>query len=370
MRIAHFIGTNFVGGPERQILNHVSRLSPDDHAVLIISFDETGGRELQSAAAAIGVEGRLLPAGRWALGTVWNQLKRLCDDWQPDVICAHGYKAGFYTLLLKMARGARFIGFSRGWTSESLTIHLYSMIDRLVIRFADVIVAVSRSQRDKLLRSWVPDKKIRVVENAVTISVSAATAGPDNDLRIELDLPADARLLLAAGRLSPEKGYDDLIRCFEVVAARVADVHLLIAGAGSLESELRELAATMKSASRIHFLGFRRDMHNLFRQVDMFVLSSLSEGLPNVILEAMAFRVPVVATRVGGLPEVIDDGRTGVLVPPQAPAALAEAIWGVLNNPGLARQLAESAYDDVYNRFSPDTQTNQLLAVYREAMNR
>jgi glycosyltransferase involved in cell wall biosynthesis len=368
MRIAHFIGTNFVGGPERQILNHVSRLPRHEHAVLLVSFDEHGGRELQAAATALNIECRLLPAGRWQLSAVWRELLRVYQDWRPDVVCAHGYKAGFYTLLLKLRQGCRYIGFSRGWTSESLTIHLYSLLDRIVIRFADVIVAVSRSQQHKLLRAWVPRRKIRVVENAVTIPVDCVIREPQGDIRHELALPSDARIVLAAGRLSPEKGYDDLLRAFDDVAREMPQTHLLLAGSGGLEPELRALSARLATHTHVHFLGFRKDMHSLFRQADVFALSSLSEGLPNVVLEAMALGVPVAATRVGGLPEVIDDGETGLLVPPQATAELGRALLRFLRDPLFARQTAERARRAVYERFSPESQTEQLLAAYRAAV--
>lgn len=367
MRIAHFIGTNFVGGPERQILSHVSRLLRANHHILLISFDEPGGRELQDVAAGMNIECRLLPAGRWQLPAVWRGLLQLQRTWHPDVVCAHGYKAGFYVLLLKLRHGCRFVGFSRGWTSESLTIHLYSLLDRIVIRFADIVVAVSRSQQQRLLRAWVPRRKIRVVENAVTIPRNGGAHDPRTSIRQELGLPSDARIVLAAGRLSPEKGYDDLLRAFDGVFREFPRAHLLLAGSGGLEHALRAMAENLAATANVHFLGFRRDVHNLFRQADVFVLSSLSEGLPNVVLEAMALGVPVAATQVGGLPEVIDHERTGLLVPPRAVTDLAEAVLRYLRDPSFARQIAVRARQDVYERFSPERQTELLLSVYREA---
>jgi glycosyltransferase involved in cell wall biosynthesis len=370
MRIAHFIATNFVGGPEKQILNHISRLPKDLHAVLLISFDEPGGQELRTEAGKLDVECHLLPAGKWQIPQVLRQLLRMHDEWRPDVVCAHGYKAGFFTLLLKLRRGCRIVGFSRGWTSESLTIHLYSMLDRLIIRFADIVVAVSKSQGRRLERAFVPIRKIRVVENAVTISQSAAEPEVGGDIRQELGLPADARLILAAGRLSPEKGYADLLRAMDALVLEFPQAHLLLAGSGPLEVELKAQAARLASCANLHFLGFRRDMRRLFLQSDVFALSSFSEGLPNVVLEAMALGLPVAATRVGGLPEIIDDGDTGLLVPPQRPGELTIAMARYLRNPEFARQIAANARGAVYERFSPERQTERLLSAYQEALSK
>lgn len=369
MRIAHFIATNFVGGPEKQILNHVSRLRPDENPVLLISFDEPGGIELKAEAEKRGFRCELLPAGKWAIGGVLARLRTLHDEWRPDVVCAHGYKAGFYTILLRRMRGCRFVAFSRGWTSENLKIHLYGMVDKAIVRFADVIVAVSNSQRMRLLQAWVPDSRIVVVENAVTVSGQAASdPASAMDIRAELGLPADTPLVLAAGRLSPEKGYDDLLRAMVEVRRAVPDACLLLAGAGMLDAELKAQAKALGLDAGVRFLGFRKDILAMYGQVNVFALSSLSEGLPNVILESMAIGLPVVATRVGGLPEIIDDGRTGILVEPRATSALAAGLVRMLTDSAFAREVARQAREDVYNRFSPEVQTERLLDVYRRAM--
>lgn len=370
MRIAHFIGTNFVGGPEKQILNHIGRLPRGSYAAMLISFAEPGGGELKLEAEKRGIECLLLPAEKWQLIAVLRELFRTYDEWRPDVVCAHGYKAGFYTLLLKLLRRCRYVGFSRGWTSENLKIHLYSLLDKSIIRFADAIVAVSESQRLRLLEARVPDRKIHVVENAVTVpdqSVMRSDPG-QTDIRSELGLPAGARTILAAGRLSPEKGYDDLLRAMVIVRAKAPYAHLLLAGTGPQDDALKAQAREQGLESCVHFLGFRKDILSLYGQSDVFALSSLSEGLPNVVLEAMALGLPVVATRVGGLPEVIDDGRTGLLVSSRAPEQLASGLIRILTDGRFAHAISAQAREDVYRRFAPESQTERLLEVYREVM--
>jgi glycosyltransferase involved in cell wall biosynthesis len=370
MRIAHFIATNFVGGPEKQILNHIGRLPQDVHRVMLISFAEHGGYELKREADQRAIECVLLPAEKWRLHAVLAQLLRAYDVWRPDVVCAHGYKAGFYTLLLKMLRRCRYVGFSRGWTSENLKIHLYSLLDKSIIRFADSIVAVSESQRLRLREAWVPDRKIHVVENAVTVpdqSVVRSNPG-QTDIRRELGLAEEARIILAAGRLSPEKGYDDLLRAMILVREKVPSAHLLMAGTGPMEATLRAQVSQSGLESCVHFLGFRKDILNLYGQSDVLALSSLSEGLPNVVLESMALGLPVVATRVGGLPEIIKDGSTGLLVASRASGELAAGLARILTEATFAKEISTRAREDVYRRFAPQVQTERLLQVYREAI--
>jgi glycosyltransferase involved in cell wall biosynthesis len=136
-----------------------------------------------------------------------------------------------------------------------------------------------------------------------------------------------------------------------------------------LDAELKAQAKALGLDANVRFLGFRKDILSMYGQVNVFALSSLSEGLPNVILESMAIGLPVVATRVGGLPEIIDDGRTGILVEPRAHSALAAGIVRLLRDGEFSREVARQAREDVYHRFSPDVQTERLLDVYRKAIN-
>lgn len=367
MRVIHFIGTNFVGGPEKQILNHLPRLAASGHAVLLVSFAEPGGEALARAAAAQRVRCELLAPGKWQLGAVMAGLRRLHREWAPDVVCAHGYKAGFYALWLRLLTGCPCIAFSRGWTSENLKVRMYGWLDKALVRFADRVVAVSQAQRRRLERVLVPVRKIRVVENAVTFAPEDAGAAVETaSVRAELGIAAQAPLILAAGRLSPEKGCRYLLAAVDGILARFPEARVLIAGDGPDEAMLRAQAARLQGAAHVHFLGFRNDMRRLLRQADVLALPSLSEGLPNVVLEAMASGLPVVATRVGGVPELVQDGVTGLLVEPRQPAALAQAIVRLLDDRALAGKLAQQARTMVHERYSAERQTQQLLGVYAE----
>lgn len=367
MRIIHFIATNFVGGPEKQILNHLKRLRMAGQSILLVSFQETGGYALKEEAGHIEIDCELLPSGTWTVYQVMKQLRSLYEQWRPEVICAHGYKAVFYSSLLKLLTGCKYIGFSRGWTAENLRVSVYEMLDRLLIRSADRVVAVSEAQAKRLQRAFIPKGKIAVVANAVTMKEDKnSRGGCTYGIRKELGLNPDCRLLLTAGRLSPEKGHRYLLSAMRSIVDVFPDVHLLIAGDGQLREKLEKQSVTLQCHKHVHFLGFRRDLISLFEQVDVFVLPSLSEGLPNVIIESMILGVPVVATRVGGVPEIVNHEHTGLLVDAKQPAALTKAIAELLDDYEAASEMSIRAKEFVARHHSAEQQTDRLLKLYEE----
>lgn len=369
MRIAHFIGTNFVGGPERQILSHVRQAQGMNNEFVIISFAEPGGYALQELAQQMGIETVLLPAGRWQLYAVCTELHRFYQRWRPGAICAHGYKATFYSALAQVFSKSKYIAFSRGWTTENLKVKLYHRLEGLLIRFADRVVAVSKAQRQQLKKLLIPDNKIAIVENAVTIGGRTSTEDQVRDeVREELGLSKEDQIILSAGRLSPEKGHEFLIAALDDVSGKIAGTHLLMAGDGPLRKELHKQASSAQHADHIHFLGFRKDMRRLFLAADVFVLPSLSEGLPNVILEAMALEVPVVATRVGGVPELVSHECTGLLVEARNPQDLSRALCRLLEDIDDAKTMAERALQLVNSDYSAASQTSRLLRLYKDVM--
>ncbi len=368
MKIIHFIATNFIGGPEKQILSHLLKAGESGHEWLVLSFEEGGGRELQKKCGQLDIRCKLLPADRMSVFPVLRGLVSIYRREKPSLICAHGYKANFYTLALKMITGCRIVGFSRGWTAEDFTVRMYGLMDKLLIRFSDRVVAVSFAQAERLAELFVPRRKIRVIQNSLIDLESDPSPEPEASVRGQLGLGAGSRLILSAGRLSPEKGHSDLLTAASLILvdnAR-ADVHFVFAGDGPLEEKLKARAKELNIADHVHFLGFCRNVKPLFRQCDIFALPSLSEGLPNVILEALFFKLAVAATRVGGVPELIEDGQTGMLVAPGNPQDMAEKIMMILDSAALAKRITLAGFERVNREFSRDRQTQLLLDVYRE----
>ena len=241
---------------------------------------------------------------------------------------------------------------------------LHVGLDRLCTRLSHRVIAVSQHTADHLVRrEGAPPEKIRVVLNGIDFDrVCISLSGPDR-IRAELGL-GGRRVILMAARLHPEKGYEHLIRAVPAVAARVPALTVLVAGTGPFEERYRTLAAEHGCADSIRFLGFRRDLPDLMAACDVLVLPSMAEAFGLVAAEALYLGVPVVASRVGGIPEIVDDGLDGLLVPPGDESELANALVRVLTDPELHRRLAGAGREKIAARFSFDAMVRQYESIY------
>jgi glycosyltransferase involved in cell wall biosynthesis len=240
------------------------------------------------------------------------------------------------------------------------------LICRFLGRFTDLSLAVSQGVKDYLLKEIGLDPaKIRVVVNGVDVAALDAAA-PGEAVRRDLGLPAEAPVIGLVGRLDHwGKGHQELFTALAQIHAS-HPVHALIVGGGRREDEVRQLAVSLGLAESVHFLGPRRDVPDLLNAMDIFVLPSYSEGVSLALLEAMAAGLPVIATAVGGTPEVVTDGVTGLLIPPRDPAALAGALERLLNDPAWAKQLGAKARVHVRQHFSLDRPGREINGIYEE----
>lgn len=240
------------------------------------------------------------------------------------------------------------------------------LICRFLGRFTDLSLAVSQGVRDYLVReAGLNPGKIRVVVNGVDTAAIAA-ARPQAEMRRDLGLPAEARVIGLVGRLDHwGKGHKEL---FEAMARLKVQypLHALIVGGGRRETEVRELAKGLGLADVVHFLGSRQDVPDLLHAMDIFVLPSYSEGLSLALLEAMAAGLPVIASRVGGNPEVVTDGVTGLLIPPKDADALAQALERLLADPVKAQAMGEKARRRVEADYSLERLGRGINVIYEE----
>jgi glycosyltransferase involved in cell wall biosynthesis len=231
---------------------------------------------------------------------------------------------------------------------------------------ADRIVAISGGVREALVASGVPPARIRVVQSGIDLAPFAVPCDREA-LRTSLGVPAGAVLVLQVAALAPHKSQTDLLRAAAILRDGGSPVRIWIAGEGRLKDSLEREHSSLVLGDTVRFLGFREDVPDLLRAADLFCLSSYLEGLGTSILDAMAAGLPVVATRVGGIPEAVADGETGLLVPPRDPAALAEALGRLAGDPDLRRRMGEGAARRVQD-FSADRTEERTRAVYLEAL--
>lgn len=283
---------------------------------------------------------------------------------RPDILQTHAVKSHFLVRYGGFHWRAPWIAFQHGYTREDLKMRMYIQLDRWSLRAASRVVTVCKPFADALARTGVHRDRIDVISNAIT---PPPPVPPEEvlALRTRLNLPQDAKVLLSIGRLSHEKGHADLIDALDLLARDRPDLPLclLLVGDGIERASLERRAAAARH--KIVFTGHQADVWPLFAAAHLFVLPSHSEGSPNVLLEAMAAKVPIVATAVGGVPETVQHGETAWLVRPHAPAELAHSIAQALAQPDDARRMADHAFARVLADFSPEARSKNLLRLYR-----
>lgn len=231
MNVTHLIGTNFFGGPERQILNHALRVRVHGITPQILSFAEHGkSNELLRRAAEEGIVcSELGLRSPFHPGAV-TELAGFMKSQGTDLLVGHGYKANVVGRLATWCTGIPFLAVSRGWTGESRRIRFYEFLDRLFLRLADAVVAVSEGQRQKVIVCGVRADKVRVIHNAIDLECFPGPA--ERGIRAELNIPGDAVLVVTAGRLSPEKNHLGLVQAAKRVLSENPDVYFVIFGEG------------------------------------------------------------------------------------------------------------------------------------------
>lgn len=365
MRIVHLTASTFLGGPERQMLGLATALPPE-RTTTFLSFSEAGRcRPFLAAARAAGFDAAELANDTPNLRAAVRELAAFLRGNFADVLVTHGYKSNL--LGRPAARQARVpvVSVSRGWTGESLKVWCYEAVDRVHLRFMDRVVCVSQRQADKVRQMGVPPERVRVIRNAARLS---AFGKPDPAAAHRLRGLAGGAgpVVVAAGRLSPEKGFHILVEAAARLFRSIPAARVVLFGDGPERSRLARRAAELGIRDRFVMPGFRSDLDALLPWAEMVVLPSLTEGLPNVALEAAAAAVPVVATAVGGTPEVVVNGQTGFLVPPADPTRLAARMSDLLTRPEWARAFGAAGRRRVECQFSFDGQAQAYCAIFAE----
>jgi glycosyltransferase involved in cell wall biosynthesis len=363
LRVLHLRNSDRLSGPERLLLDQAA-LAGDGVTPLLASFGEAGApHPFLDAARAAGLVAHLIEQKGSYDRRLRQRVHALVEETAPDIVVSHDYKANF--LSIRAIRGRPRASIVHGYTGEGRKVGFFEAVDRKLLRRMDAVVVVSDTLRDQLLQAGVQPPRLHVIANGIRADrVRAAAASARADVRAELGLASEDLALLALGRLSPEKGQDVLLEAF----GRLTDaehVHLLLAGDGAARTALERRAAAPALGGRVHLLGWVDEPWRLLGAADGFVLPSRSEGLPLALLEALAAGLPVVATRVGAVAEVLEDGRCGLLVKPGDPRALTEALQAFVTDPSLRARLAGAGRARIAGAYDVAQQTRALENLYR-----
>lgn len=323
MRIFILSTSMGMGGADQQILILAQAMRARGHEVRIVALAPLGAMGLEAQRAGIPTESLELQRN---LGIVprFFRLVRMIRAWRPDVLHSHMLHANL------MARAARVLAPVPALISTIHSINdggaLRMAAYRLTSGLVDQFTIISRLAAQRYIAiGAVPETRLRVVPNTVDTTRFRRVPHARGPIRRELGL-GDEFVWLAIGRFEPAKDYPTMIAAFARLAAERPQSQLVLVGEGSLRDQVESLIRQRGLKARVRLLGVRRDVPELLSAADGYLLSSAWEGMPVALLEAASVGLPIVATGVGGVPEVVEDGTTGLLVPPADPVALAQAM--------------------------------------------
>jgi glycosyltransferase involved in cell wall biosynthesis len=369
------------GGPEKTIL--FSALETDrssfNMSVAYLKSHDDAEFDLDRRARALGVESFFAIDEHYKLDIGgMRKLLKLLREQEIDILHTHCYKSDLYGLILKRYHKMKLVTTAHGplarslkyfWASKNWRVrYLYDQLDLRIIRYFDLVFMVSDTMRDIIGRYGVDPAKMIWVRNAIDGKYFKRATVPDRSLRSSMGIPDEATVIGAVGRLNGEKDYPNLLRAASALIRRRPDLYFVFAGNGELEEELKQMTTALGLDKRVFFMGHFHDVRKVFEAMDVYVLSSTREGLPNTVLEAMAMEVPIVSTDVDGVLEAVTDGREAVLVPAQNSESLASAIERVLDDAGLRATIVRNARAKVETEFSFAHRTRRMEQMYRQLM--
>jgi len=369
VRLLKFLAYLAIGGSERQVLNIRAGLDPSRFDLHLGCF---GCLNEQIAVDLSGTPLEVYKIRNFYGLRAIKECLRLSSYLrrnQIDIVHAYNFYANVFAVpAARLARVPVVLASIRD-TGENLTARQRA-VNKTICRLADRIVVNAEAIKGRLVEEGYPPERIIVIPNGIL----CPALGSDEDglFRQEFGLSADDVLIGVVSRIARGKGLEYLLEAAPDVIARIPKAKFLIIGDNSFNPEYREelkrQTLTLGLQDRVIFTGFRLDVPTILSSLALSVLPSLNEGLSNALLESMAAAVPVVATTVGGNPEVVLDGETGLLVPPRNSAALAEAICRVLRTPGLRNTLGQAGRRRVLDHFSNERMIRNVERLYEELL--
>jgi L-malate glycosyltransferase len=367
--LMQFLTFFYLGGTERQVMNLATGIDP-------ARFDLHMGCNGKVGALLEEATSRGIPVQEYPINSLYNlgaltarlRLAKYLREHNVEIVHSYGFYSNLFAIPAARLAGAPVVIAAIRDCGEALTA-AQKHAQKVCCKMADCILANAEGVRRWLISEGYPARKIQVVRNGI-VAPTPAAAEEVGALRQELGLSRNTKLIAVCSRLTPMKGLEHFLEAASVVVRAPHNVRFLIIGGpshigdGSYKVELERYAASLGLGNRVIFTGFRTDIAKILPEIDIAVLPSLSEGLSNSLLEAMVAGVPVIATRVGGTPEAVEDGHNGLLIPPADLDALIRAMKFLLDNPQTRRRMGEEGRRRVLSRFSVEKMVHQTESLY------
>lgn len=366
LRLLAVVEARTLTGPAKNLLEFAGLAKSEGIETHIATFPRGEHSNLFiETARAQGTPVHTIPERGRFDRTPLRGLAALAAELKPGIVQTHAVKSHFLLRMAGLARQHRWVAFHHGYTWPEWWVHFYNQLDRWSLRAAVKVLTVSGPFRTELIEKGVPPERIEIVHNAIRPDWGKDARTPDEAaaLRSALGIPKDRPVILSVGRLSAEKDHRTLLE-----SMRCLEAHLVVVGEGPERARIEERIRVLDLGRSVTLTGQQPSAEPYYGIADIAVLSSRTEGSPNALLEAMAAGVPVVATAVGGVPEMVSDGESALLVEPGNAQVLAEAIARLLQNREVAHRLADRAQSLVRERHTPDVRMRRLAGIYRGVM--
>jgi glycosyltransferase involved in cell wall biosynthesis len=352
-----------VGGAEMLAARLARRLRAECRFVFLC-LDELGalGEELRAEGFAVELLGRKSGVdGRCAL-----RLSQCLRRHHVDVIHAHQYTPFFYSLLARLLCDRPVLFTEHGRHYPDFRRPKRVVANRLLLQRRDRVVGVGQAVRDALIRhEGLPAERVGVIYNGVDTAHFGNEAGDRDAIRREIGVGPDDFVVLLVARLDYLKDHATALRTLHRVAAQRPNVRLVLAGEGPERTAIEQQIAELGLGGQVRLLGLRKDVARLLKATDLFLLTSISEGIPLTVIEAMAAGLPVLATRVGGLAELVEDGQTGFLAPARDDVTLADRLLQLAADPDLRQQFGQHGKERAQALFTESLMHARYLDLYR-----
>lgn len=351
-----------IGGTERQFVTVAHKLDPALFDLRLACLRQYG--EFLPTIAKLGVPLTAYPIkSLYPPATLASQTRLFRDLKRERIEIVHTY--GFYpnVLAIPVAKLAGAVAIASIRDQGDIWSAMQRRAERWILKLADAVVVNADMVRQILIANGYDARKIVVIRNGVDTARFEVKA-PAGRLRRELGLPSRGPIIAALCRLIPIKGIEHFLEAAVILSRRFSDARFIVAGEGAHRQTLERYAIELGLGGRVIFTGLRQDIPEFLSEVHISVLPSLSEALSNTVLESMAAGLPVVATRVGGNPELVEDGVTGLLVPPREPESLAAALTRLVENPTLAQAMGQAARQRAQEHFSQERLVQETECLY------
>lgn len=360
------------GGPDKTILNSPRYLKDAGYRMICAYLrdpSDAGFDRLEAKAAERGAPLAAVDDNGPLDVSVIPRLLNLCRRERVAVWHGHDYKTNALGLLLRRFWPMRLVTTVHGWVHHTGRTPLYYWLDRLSLRYYEKVICVSEDLYRLSRECGVPADRCELLENGVDLDEYRRRL-PVAEAKRRMGMRPDHPLVGAVGRLSAEKGFDLLIRAVHQLRRDGLNLDLIVVGEGDERPRLEALIAELGLADSVRLLGYRSDLSAWYEAMDVFALSSLREGLPNVLLEAMALETPVVATRIAGVPRLVHHEGNGLLVEPGSAEELAGALGRLLRDGDLSGRLARAGRRTVETDYSFAVRMDRLRLLYDRMLGR